>query len=56
MLQLDRIPLDHILIQMFVGTAQKYEQLQQCGHSLLMFSLGFEHFKAFNFCVGSEGK
>ena len=38
MLQLDKIPLYHILIQMFV-----------C-------SLEFEHFKAFNFCDGTEGK
>lgn len=56
MLQLDKISLDHILIQMFVRTAQKYEQLQQCGHTLMMCSLESEHIKAFNFCDGSEGK
>jgi len=56
MLQLDKSPLDHILIQMFVCTAQKYKRLQQCGHKLLMCSLEFEHFKASNFCEGSEGK
>jgi len=41
MLQLDKIPLYHILIQMFVCKAQKYGQLQQCGHTLLMCSLEF---------------